>query len=323
MLLSSSANNITTDYFSYGVIDSTGRKSLTSQAFLEVNSAISINAKNIWTVRESTSTTLTVQGIDTSDSPRVLQYNIDHAPVYGVSNLTADHLKVVYCGQANFFTSPNMTWNGQVIPGHVPFDHVFLTALTQDGASSMPTKQLIQVVNVNDPTSITIDGGQSFITHAFGGVTGKTADYSEITFQGIKVTDPDLGVDPVHVEISTSNQGRLTLNRTSLRLFSDYVDFSSLTLCNRLASWRCSGYAVDSTNMSFVTSPPILQQLLNGMTYISLIPDVTDSITIKISDGEVSINIRHLVFSIYLTVCILMFLIGRVIVPRQFTTQTR
>lgn len=297
-----SSSNITTDYFSYGVIDSTGRRSLTSQTFLKVNSALSINAQSVWTVRESTSSSFSVHGIDASDSPRPLQYLIDRAPMYGTANLTTDNMKVVYKGQSDFFTFPNTTWDSQTVRNHIPFDYVYLTAFTSDGAVSVPTKQIIQVINVNDPTSITIDGAQSFITHAFGGVTGDTLDYSEVTFQGILVSDPDLGVDPVHVEIYTSNAGRITLNRTALRLHSDYVDFSSINLCQRLTAWTCSGYAVDSDYMSFVTSPLILQELLNGMTYINTVPDITDAVTIKVSDGEVSYrHCKHVCIDSFLT----------------------
>eukprot|EP01031_Cornospumella_fuschlensis_P029733 gene29733-35899_t len=286
VLPESSGNNITADYFSYGVIDDTGRRSLASQVFVRVSCALTVNTKTVWSVRESTSATFSILGVDASDAPRALHYRIDQAPLYGEANTSIDSLRLVYRGQPDFFTVPNRTWHGLPIRGNIPFDYVYLTAHSQDGASSMSTKQLIQVVNVNDPTSINIEGSQSFITHAFGGVTDENSDYSEITFGGFHIIDPDLGVDPVHVEISTSNLGQVTLNRTSLRIYSDYVDFSSLTLCQGQSTWTCSGSAVTSVYMSFVTSPTILEELLNGMTYINIMPDVTDAVTVKISDGE-------------------------------------
>lgn len=162
-------------------------------------------------------------------------------------------LTVWYQGNEGFFTTPRVTWNGDALlfnasslvisdtaSGELePATQSFSYSFTTSSTSGLPTVvslavvQEISIVNVNDPTTISFTYESRWLSqgsisvYPLGYVSDGSRDVTSIaTINGFQLIDPDLGVDPIKVEISTIG-GKLYLNEE----FLQEVDFSTLKMC--------------------------------------------------------------------------------------------
>ena len=193
-------------------------------------------------------------------------------------------LNVTYTGAMYYFNTPSVTWRGVSL--NLPSENFTVVAQSSDGSQSLSTIYPIQVQNVNDPTDFYFNVPTAgFEVYAYSAVSSNSNSSisSTLKVNGFQMLDYDLGVDPVRVEISAStSSARITLNRQYIPL----LDFSSLQYCFALVRWQCSGNGYSSNSMSFVAQPLDALSALNGLTYINTQPNIQDTVTVTIYDGE-------------------------------------
>lgn len=228
-----------------------------------------------------------VIGTDSSDAPRQLLVRIldDVTQAFhGKAVPLQDSLTVLYQASTQYFNYPTHTWT-RVALNH-DSEVMTYSVYTADGVSSIAYSQPIIVKNRNDPTTLRFRNATEvespFSIYALGANTQDTATYTTLVVRCIEVLDPDLGVDPVRVKISTNAGGYVTLNQTALDKHGDWVFFTGAQYCS-----ACIGDGTEDPLMIFVTSPPILQELLEGLTFVSTEPNTMNQITIEVSDGVV------------------------------------
>lgn len=174
--------------------------------------------------------------------------------------------------------------------GNLHNDSFFARLRSAAGGESLSSRQTVQIQNVNDPTAISYSGRNNLQIYAYAGGDESAVNYTTIHLSGFEVVDPDLFVDPVRVQINTSNGihgGVLSLNLNNVEPTA--LDFNSFKYCSPSGqAWRCLGDSAGDRNMIFVTSPRDLNKVINGMKYISLQANQKDEISITIFDGEVN-----------------------------------
>jgi hypothetical protein len=174
-------------------------------------------------------------------------------------------------------------------------------------ADSLPAVQEIFIRNVNDPTQIffkpvsinvpqfhtietdTDTNTDTDITTDASSIdmpqstSGKSTAPGSTIVTGFSVVDIDLGVDPVHVTMSTTNGSKVLLNSKFLK----YVDFNSAGYCmSPSVDWSCYGDgSVD--RLSFVGTPDDVVRVLNGMV-LTMGQHNQDLLEITLYDGVVS-----------------------------------
>jgi hypothetical protein len=240
------------------------------------------------------------------------------APTTGLPSDAGAKVKAVvvqYLGARGYFSFPTTTAGGNTLV--LPPDSFMYRVVTEQGAVSVGGMQCVHIRNVNDPTALTysykyqnkkstsdsvigspgnnFNGGRSNsskennakvsaitieIGHSAGGFL-----QGEVELQGFEVSDPDLGLDLIHVQLRTLHGvSKLSLNPDSLPL----LDFSSLLNCF-YSAWACTGDGADDEFMSFVGAPAAVQSALNGMRIYTVgVPtSMEDVLTIALYDGQV------------------------------------
>lgn len=214
-----------------------------------------------------------------------------------------DSAIVYYKSNADFFNSPTLSTAGQAYP-ESPFRNesfefrvvTYNDSSVLTGVSSCVDQEVI-VRNVNDPPSLSVPDrllwtGSTFSSFLWDRAecSGRTSEWeqydasenecqSQLIFNGINVTDKDLDIDFVRVDVNSS-QGILSLNTVHLGL----AEFASCSGRNQ-STWQCKGSGTGDKQMTFLAKPNDINAILNGLVYESLDAG-TDLIQISIYDGE-------------------------------------
>ena len=163
-------------------------------------------------------------------------------------------LRLQYQAPTGVFTSPKVTWTGLpvVFPNSTDTANVsgsgsimgeeeslaykFVTdGITTAEASSLETTQDITIININEPTQLSFsyeqvwEDDRKISVYPIGYVsdTDSSNSISSVaTISGFDLFDPDMGVDPVQVRVTT-NGGDLYLNEDAI----DFLDFTGFEMC--------------------------------------------------------------------------------------------
>ena len=207
---------------------------------------------------------------------------------------------MVYQSDNYYFTIPNRTWS--ILPKNRQLIHHsaanFTFRLVTGDAISSPFTTSLQIRNVNDPTFLSFSASSSSSAVATKetemqdssvSVSLASTDlmanlYSGITLTGFHITDHDLGVSPVRMQINTSNIGEFQLNPT----YVDLLDFNSHSYCFAQVYWKCHGSGQGASQyLEFVGLPHNIEKAINGMVYRTYDnrKSVDSNITFTIYDG--------------------------------------
>ena len=192
-------------------------------------------------------------------------------------------MNLTYLSNANYFNTPAKTWMG--VPLSIEAENFTFYFSSVDGSRSNVVTYPIIVENVNQATNLSYvsSGPLRIYAYSSSSSAANTTIGSSAIVTGFIVLDPDRGIDPVRVDVTTtSSTGKVTLNRDALPA----LDFSSLRYCFSLIRWQCKGDGYSSNSMTFVGQPSDVLIALNGLTYINTQPNIVDIIKISIYDGE-------------------------------------
>jgi hypothetical protein len=108
-----------------------------------------------------------------------------------------------------------------------------------------------------------------------------------LRIQGISVTDVDLDLDRVVVEITTTNDNSMvSFNAGVDGANLDMADFNSCSTKRNGRTWRCDGDGNDDSEMRFLAQPGDLNVLFDGLEFASLESSFRENVTIRIYDGS-------------------------------------
>jgi hypothetical protein len=206
-------------------------------------------------------------------------------------------LAMNYTTNSYFFNSPNTTWKGMpIVTLPENFTYYFMST---DGTRSDQASIPITVRNVNEPTTIEYLSSTITTIYAFSAINNSSMYPSIAIFDKYSITDPDLGVDPVRVVMSTLlPSGRITLNRAAIQV----VDFTSIAYCS---GGKCTGTGFSNSQLAFIAQPSDVALALNGMSYLNAQPGVSASQRISwilsATEWVVSRHRHHLVLVYWAT----------------------
>jgi len=298
-------SEVTVDHFSFIVIDNNGLFSLPTNVSLSAVTSL-LASQGLYSVTEDVPTEIELYGRDYSSTRRDLRVILRSQPKLGgqILNASTTHgedaiyrtgetiagiilaasnwtqgVSVRYKSPPNYFTTPNRTVTG--LPLQLPYDtfDIQVADSLMVAFSSWET-QLVEIRNVNHPTTITRDESlnRNITIQAY---SGNAIQESLLVLSNFTVVDPDLDTNFVRVTIN-AQFGFLSLNASSLA----EVDFNSNTYCYFNGRKICDGDGANDKDMTFICSPSVLERAINGMTYYSFRGNVQDTINITIYDGE-------------------------------------
>lgn len=293
------------DTFTFKVFDSHLNFSVPAVINVSVVSGVSALANGgSWQCYEELDCDVRLFGSAVDDNRGSLSVTISAVPLYGnffnpINNDSVGEgsvlsssifypyevgVSVIYRPPIDFFTDPDTQWNGtQLLPvsGFVSISFYVSVELGNAMISSAEVTQELKIVNVDDQSILTC--GESILQTQATGVVGDdlTFDYprpDHLFIYDFLLSEKDRGVDPVRASIEVES-GYLTLNKTLLsRVSFEY-------LCSGTRSWRCKGDGIYSQSMVFVGAPKDIQNVLNGMLFISYEQNSIDNMTVTIYDG--------------------------------------
>lgn len=191
---------------------------------------------------------------------------------------------VMYRPPTDFFTNPATEWNGTRLPplsGPVQVSFYASVEVGNAKLSSTEVTQELTVVNVNDNSTIACE--KAILQTLASGVVADDVTFDfprpdQLFIYGFFITEQDRGVDPIRVSIE-AEYGYLTLNDT----LGSRVSFEHL--CSGTREWRCTGDGARFQSIVFVGAPRDIQNVLNGMRFVSYERNVMDNVTVSINDG--------------------------------------
>lgn len=293
------------DTFSFKVFDSHSNFSVPAEINVAVLTGVSaLSDRSLWGCFEEVDCDVRLYGSALDDGQGNLSVTITGVPFYGVlidpktkasiaegyTLLTQSMYpydtgaSVTYRPPTDFFTYPASQWNGTELPSLVEFVVIsFYVSIELGGTklSSVEITQQLRVVNVNDQSTITC-GDDILTTQATGVVdTELVFDYvrpDHLFIYDFFITERDKGVDPIRVSVEVES-GYLTLNDT----FMSRVNFDAR--CSGTFDWVCTGDGIFTRRMVFVGAPKDVQNVLNGMLFVTYEPNAMDNMTVTIHDG--------------------------------------
>lgn len=293
------------DAFRFKVFDSHFNYSVPAVINITVvTGVLALSQEGLWQCYEETDCDIRLYGSAFDDDDGNLSITVTGVSAYGsffdpvtngfvevgstLSNEIAypyeNGTSVTYRPPTDFFTHPVTEWDGAQLPplsGVVLISFYASVQLGSAKISSTEVAQELKVVNVNDYSTIACE---EFIlqTQASGGVDDDlTYDYArpdELFIYDFFITEEDRGVDPIRVNIEVES-GYLTLNDTLISRVSFEYD------CSGTRDWRCRGDGTRTQRMVFVGAPKDVQNVLNGVLFVSYEPHVMDNMTVTIYDG--------------------------------------
>jgi len=313
-LASQASGIIATDIFYFKLEDKEGRSSELVNYTLHIYSALTVAASAYTAIApaaiEGVLAAITLYGSDTSDAKRNVSLQIVSPPAratlyssaaggtplvagatlpYGISSKSygsGQGASVYFLSSGSSFTYPTTSWNGSTIVGLPSADSFTFRALAADGSASICATQHVGVKNVNGPTEISLiyEGEWSsgdIRIYAFS-KSASTAQKTSATITGFTISDADRGIDIIRAHIKVSSYGgKVTLNQARVA----QLDFSSSTYCLSRSKWQCTGSGYYNSEMIFVGTPAAIEAALNGLKYVSLLPNIVDVINITLYDG--------------------------------------
>lgn len=293
------------DIFSFKVFDSDWNFSVPAVINITVVTGISaVSVEGLSQCYEEKDCDVWLHGSAIDDSQGNLSVTITGGTVYGslfdpITNASIEvgstlsgyapypyekGVSVTYRPPTDFFTYPDTDWNGTQLPPQGEFARISFYASIYLGNARMSSAEAIleiKIINVNDHSTITC-GEDTLQTQATGVVDEDLEfDYprpDQLYINNFFITEKDKGVDPVRVSVEVEN-GYLTLNGTlGSRVSFDYR-------CSGTLEWRCQGDSIRSRSMEFIGTPKDVQNVLNGMLFISYARNAIDNMTITIFDG--------------------------------------
>lgn len=191
---------------------------------------------------------------------------------------------VTYRPPMDFFTYPATEWNGNQLPQLGEFVRLSFYVSIELGNAKISSAEVtleLKVINVNDHSTVTC--GEDILLTQATGVVGDDLEFDyarpdRLFIYNFFITEKDKGVDPVRVSVEVES-GYLTLNDTlGSRVSFDYQ-------CSGTREWRCKGDGIYARSMVFIGAPKDVQNVLNGMLFISYERNSMDNMTITIFDG--------------------------------------
>ena len=295
------------DSFSYRVCDSDQNFSQSATGNIIVYTGVTASdGDGRWTCYEDEECHIWLYGTAVDDSQANMWFTVIDIPTYGslfdassgdlvdIGSTLSDNIHhpydigahVIYRSPADFFDEPTITWTGSSMSGSLSIELglSFYTSIMEGDAklSSTIAKQNIQVVNVNDNSSIFCPDEDVFEVQATNTVadTNDTNRPDRFVVSNVTLTDVDRSVDPVRVDLVTES-GMVTLNI----LYLDQLNFD-LDCAGPGASWQCRSDPKMQSEITFIGTPEDVELALNGMTYLSNYSNILDSIVMTIYDGS-------------------------------------
>lgn len=293
------------DIFSFKVFDSHLNFSVPAVINVTVVTGVSaIDGGGLWQCYEETDCDVWLHGSAIDDSQGNLSVTITGGTVYGnlfdpVNNASIEvgstlssyvpypyenGAVVTYRPPTDFFTYPDTEWNGTQLPLLGDFVVISFFASIQLGNARISSAEVtleLKVINVDDHSTITC-GEDILQTQATGAVDDDLVfDYARpdrLFINDFFIIEKDKGVDPVRISVEVES-GYLTLNDT----LRSRVSFEHQ--CSGTREWTCKGDGIQSRSMVFIGAPKDVQNVLNGMLFISYEQNSMDNMTITIFDG--------------------------------------
>lgn len=212
------------------------------------------------------------------------------APGYRLSGVDdypyGDGVSVTYVPPDDFFTVPDVMWNGTEYidqPKTLTFRYFASVHLSEDTAiKSKIVEQVFDVLNVDD-SSILNCSDVSYTVNSLGfpfdDENGTIQRPDQAPFTGFTITDRDRSVDAIRLSISGS-AGVLTIPGAYLSA----LDFS--WGCDDWVSVWCLGDGWRDRNPTFIGQPVDVEKALNSMYYESYLTSYVDNFTITTFDGS-------------------------------------
>lgn len=308
---------LTGDRFSFKLVDNEGAISRMEWANITIKTALTALSTTVYSSSddnvaiEGQYANVIIKGVDHSDEKRDLLVELVRTPRHGnivsrsnrasifSANSTLDDVipgsgeysvgaNISYIGNEDFFSIPSTAWDGSAISVS---DHFTFRVRASDGAYSLTTQQFVAVKNRHDAVEISFAVDSDVWTngnievYAISPIPDEGDDSEPTThaiISGFSVTDYDHGADLVKAHISSSANGKLTLNP----YYIDGLDFNSATYCYSSMNWQCRGSGYYNSEMIFLGTPVDVQNALNGLRYENAEPYVTDNITVLLHSGE-------------------------------------
>lgn len=291
------------DAFSFKVFDSHSNYSVPAVINITVvTGVLALSKEDLWKCYEDTdcdvrlfgsaiddndgSLSVTVTGVNGSFFDPVTNGFIEVG--YTLSNIITypyeNGASVTYRSPTDFFTAPATEWNGTQLPplsGSILISFYVSVELGSARISSTEVTQELKVVNVNDNSTIACEEG-ILQTQGSGIVDADlTFDYprpDRLFIYNFSITEEDRGVDPIRVVVEVES-GYLTLNET----LKSRVSFE--LRCSGTRDWQCRGDGTNTRRMVFIGAPEDVQNVLNGMLFVSYERNEMDNMTVTIYDG--------------------------------------
>ena len=211
-------------------------------------------------------------------------------------------VNVKYKGKKDFFNFPTtMLDKGSATPfvdESFRYSAVAMKAGYSSYARSIPRRQQVKVVNKNDATTISgpldalvvygMDAEEEAARERFCKASENAAREECVisgiaTVSSLNFTGVDRNIEIVRVSVASfTGNGYFSLNMDHLGL-ANFVSCNSPTAER---SWTCLGDGDMGNEMVFVAQPGDLNRLFHGFRYENRVKNTTDSVTIKVYDGN-------------------------------------
>lgn len=291
------------DSFTFAVLDSHLNSSTAATINVTVSPGVwALASTSMWQCYEDTLNEVFLYGNAAVDSKGNISFTISALPTHGdlfdgetdrpialgstLSTTDAypyrSGVRVIYRPAQDFFTAPNVTWNGSQVPLLSPMDTISFYTSTTVGSATMASSwgtQQLRVVNVNDNSTISCPVSV-YDVQAIGNVEDDTIDRPDQVFiYNFSIADKDRGVDAIRVDIAVE-YGVVSLNETYTARLNFMAD------CDSNRNVVCRGDGDEEKRMIFVGQPEDVQLALNGMKYQTHVPYTLDSVNITLYDGS-------------------------------------
>lgn len=295
------------DSFGFVVFDSDSNNSLPAFVNITVLAGVwALPYDGLWPCFEDTDCDVYLYGIAKAEGKVEMSFTLSKVPDYGqviddgtssrvedgsmlsVTDTSpwSDGVNIIYRPTLDFFTTPQVTWNGTELPDQPENITIrfFVSAYLGDVVMSSPiVEQTLRVMNVNDDSNLTCAGLQHYSVNAIGwsfdDLNGTIARPDEAVFTNISITERDRAVDAIRVDIEIDT-GFVSFDELHLPL----LDFSRD--CDNWENVRCQGDGSIDTNPIFSGEPKDVELALNSAVYQSYARNYVDNVSIIIYDGR-------------------------------------
>lgn len=218
-------------------------------------------------------------------------------------------LNITYIPPENFFTIPKLSWNNKIVGNDSLSFQYYLTKKDPSGTNNFingKTKNF-DVININNPTKLSyLKPNQKLSVKTVDSSIEAMPSDRILLIDSFLLIDPDYGIDPIKVKITTSGDSYFRLNSTGFEsdIITGYsTDYTSLQYCFNTQEICINKLDKFNNNLVFVGASSAVNSILNTMEFISISSKNSDHINITIFDGQGPLCFFHNTETIYNNNC--------------------